>query len=71
MTEIVKVQVPLASSGPHPLALVYPKARAPESLLRITPEITAALAGDPKGYFEAEFIDGQWVIGRRVGEQPW
>jgi hypothetical protein len=35
------------------------------------PKHREALNGDLKGFFEAEFIDGRWKLGKRIEDQGW
>jgi len=72
---IVKVQVPLASNQPirgmeH--GLVYAEGRKNMVEQLLPRDVTKALNGDFKGYFEAFWSSTVgWAIGKRVEEQPW
>ena len=70
---IVKVQLPLALTGTGLDALIYPKGGQPTTTQNIDTVVMRALAGDAKGYFEAEWSGGllAWSIGKRVEAQPW
>lgn len=68
-SEIVKIQVPLMPR--NGLALIYDQNHERTEFRRVDTKIREALAGDPKGYFKAKFIQGKWVIGKRVDDQPW
>lgn len=35
----------------------------------LTPETRAALGDELRGYFEADYIDGTWFVGRRLPHQ--
>ena len=68
---IVKVQVPLTTNHDSPLPLVYDRARQRMSMQPVSHSVLAELGDDPKGYFEAEWVDDRWVIGRRVADQSF
>lgn len=68
--EIVKVQLPVTNDLPK-LALVYAKRRQRMSQQKLSPETEAAMAGDHKAYFKAEYISRVWKIGERVKDQTW
>jgi hypothetical protein len=38
---------------------------------KLSPETEAAMAGDHKAYFKAEYISRVWKIGERVKDQTW
>jgi hypothetical protein len=82
--EIIKVQVPIASSEPIPEVgmgemthfncLIYPSNRDPKKTRRQPIPVKAynALKGDLKGYFNGHFssIVG-WAVNDRVADQDW
>jgi len=68
---IVKVQLPLASSDPNPLPLIYDKEMAHPVQQPINSKTLAALNGDVKGYFQATFDGDVWIIGKRLPDQLW
>ena len=68
---IVKVQLPISSNVPDPLPLVYAKGHRAMKHQPIGTATLAALGRDLKGYFEAEWIDGRWLIGDRVAAEDW
>jgi hypothetical protein len=70
-TEIIKVQVPL--SDPAAAWLAYSADLQRMAFFEPSEAVKAALGGDPKGYFEAQWMDatGTFEIGKRVAEQPW
>lgn len=68
---IVKVQVPLFSTGPSADCLVYAKGRKGMTEQRVSEHVKEALAGQPKGFFEGTFRGASWEIGRRVDDQNW
>lgn len=69
MTTIVKVQQALFPAGAS--ALVYGEGRSMVAQMELPKHVRKALGDDPKGYFEATRSNGQWVIGKRVEDQPW
>jgi hypothetical protein len=69
MNAIVKIQVP--PSGRLDLALVHAEDDAHVIEQAIPPEVGAALKGDSKGFFEAEWTGKLWTIGKRVSAQSW
>ena len=71
MPEIVKVQIPLASTNRGAMPLVYAKGHRRMVEQTIRAATAEALGNDPKGYFEAEFAGGLWRIGKRVADQEW
>jgi hypothetical protein len=74
---IVKVQLPLAVAGRMPPgftpgAMIYREGRRDLTEQPLPEAAMTALAGDAKGYFEAERdANGFWILGKRVEEQPW
>lgn len=73
MTEIVKVQVPLAGAAVGTeRCLVYAKGRKHVSEQPIPDAARKALGDDPKGYFNGTWssIVG-WAIADRVKDQDW
>ena len=73
MKAIVKVQVPLMTSNPTPgsRGLVYAENRKFMIEQDFPDDVVKAMAGDPKAFFEAEFVDGVWKIGKRVKQESW
>ena len=69
--EIVKVQLPLFSTDPDPLPLVYAENNRHCQNQRIPGRIYRDLRRSKKGYYEAEYIGGFWEIGKRVEDQSW
>lgn len=71
MTKLIfKIQLPLQTNAPEPMALVYTITRANMAHIPITPELKALMRGRTKAYFQAEVVDGTLVIGREVN-QTW
>jgi hypothetical protein len=69
---IVKLQRPLGVGTAGAPSLVYDKGRKRQWLLDLMPDTLDALLGDsPKGYFEADVVDGNVILGKRVADQPW
>lgn len=69
--EIVKVQVPMATSDPRALALVYAKGRQRMSQQKLDARTEKAMAGGYKAFFKAQYSNGVWLIGERVMDQNW
>lgn len=59
-TEIVKLQMPLATNATEPMALVYNKSRKFETFLKITEDLAELMGDEPKAYFKAN-IDGKGI----------
>ncbi len=53
---IVKVQVPIVSSEPRPMVLIYDQRRTVEQLLPLSRAVKRALAGDLKSFWYAHTI---------------
>ncbi len=69
---IVKIQRPLVSSEPDPMALVYNRDRSLEAHMPMTPDIEALFAdGSLKVYHRASLRGTELHIGRRVKEPNW
>lgn len=70
---IVKVSVPISSSAPDPLPLVYAEGRVNMVMQTLDYATARALRGDLKGYFEAEWdaAKQRWDIGKRVNDRDW
>ena len=68
---IVKVQIPIFLSNPEATCLVYDERRKHVVEQDISDGTRLSLGDDLKGYFMAKWNGFQWVIGRRVNEQPW
>jgi hypothetical protein len=69
--EIVKVQLPVMTSDPRGLALVYAKGRKHLKQQKLDPKTEAAMAGGFKAFFKAEFNGVVWMIHERVKDQTW
>jgi hypothetical protein len=69
MNAIVKIQVP--PSGRLDRAMVYAEDQGHLIEQTVPPHVGAALKGDSKGFFEAEWTGRIWTIGKRVGAQSW
>lgn len=69
MSEIVKIQVSL--SEPTAPYLVYAEGRKHVRFVDQTPELVAAMAEKPKAFFQAEWVNGTWIIGKRVADKSW
>lgn len=70
---VVKVMMPLGENAAERPALVFDRRGRRAQNIHLSPETRAAIGGDLFGYFEAEMIDGQWWIGKRLpdGERGW
>lgn len=69
MTDIFKVQVPLA--GNEPSALVYNRDRSTQLMLPITPALMDFMAGAPKKFVYARIVDENLVIDLEAPWQEW
>ena len=69
--ELVKVQIPQATNDPEAPSLVYDKDRKHPVLQLLDDATKEAIGTDAKAFFEAEYTDGYWKIGRRVSHQDW
>jgi hypothetical protein len=65
---IVKVQIPLATSGPISEALIYDESRTIEALLPVTDDLLEAMDGQPKAFFYAHMEGTNLLID---GPAPW
>ena len=68
---IVKVQLPLISSHPNALAMVYAKGHERVSHQPLNAATITAMFGHPKAFFEAQWEDDHWKIGPRTEWQDW
>lgn len=68
---IVKVQFPLASNEPQPLALIYNQDRSVCVQIPITDPLRARMGGRKKRFFHAEVSDFGVEIGDAVPEESW
>lgn len=69
---IVKIQRPIMSSEPEPMALVYNRDRSLYANMPMTPVIEALFAdGSLKVYHRAHLQGTELQIGRRVKEPSW
>lgn len=68
---IVKVQLPLVSSHPNALALVYAEGHDRLTHQPLRAETVNAMAGYSKAFFEAEWVVDHWRIGARAEWQDW
>lgn len=73
MSEIVKVQVPIATNDPNAQPLVYNKSRSRRALQPLDAATIKAMLTDDKAYFRAEWsvAKHQWLIGDRVKDRDW
>jgi len=67
----IKVQLPLVSSDPNALPLVYARGRENMTEQEIPTAAYVALKGKVKGYFKGEWLRGTWRIGAPVADEPW
>lgn len=70
---IVKVQLPLASSGDEPApALVYDQTRGWRATLPVTPALLTKMNGRVKAFFHAERdLRGDVTLGVEARWQDW
>ncbi|WP_028164138.1 hypothetical protein [Bradyrhizobium elkanii] len=73
MTEIVKVQVPLASNDPKAPALIYDRHQKHVTQQKLDYTILKLMGTDPKAYFEGEWhpASQRWTLNRRVKDREW
>ncbi len=73
MSEIVKVQIPLASNDHQPLPLVYAKGKRLMVMQELSRSAKKAMGEDVKAFFLAKWdrAHSQWVIGNRVKDRDW
>lgn len=68
---IVKVQVPLLTNEPVPLALIYNKDKSYETTVPAR-DVAEAMGDKKKAFFNAEIIeDGTLEIYDEVGDPQW
>lgn len=70
-TTIVKVQLPIATTGDAMLCLVYDKDRRHQVQQEIPQRTRDLLKGDSRGFFDATWDGKVWHIGKRLPEQFW
>lgn len=70
---IVKVQLPLSTNEPEPLALVYNENRKYDVFMRITPDLIKVMEGRPKAFFHATYdkVANNTILGKEAPHQPW
>lgn len=68
---VVKVQVPLVTNEPKPMALVYDEHRRIEQQFPITKALRRAMARAFKAYFWAHMQGTELHLDGRTGDQPW
>jgi hypothetical protein len=73
MSEIVKVQIPLASNDPAALPLIYDRYREHETLQKLDHTTKKLMGTDVKAFFKAEWrhASQQWTLGNRVSDRDW
>lgn len=75
MTKIVKVQVPLSTNAPEPLALIYGAGRRniqQVPVVELPSHVQAVMATRPKAFFLAHWRGRHgWALGERTGDQAW
>lgn len=68
---IFKIQIPLFSTDPNALALVYNKSRKIQFFMSVSPELLALTSGRPKVYVYGAVKDGGFEIGDEAPGQEW
>lgn len=68
---VVKVQLPLFSSGENPPALVYNEDRTVECYCPVTPDLVRAMEGQKRAFFRASICDGVLELSAPLEEQGW
>jgi hypothetical protein len=73
MSEIVKVQIPLASTDPNVKPMIYDRHRKHMTFQVLDTMTKKSLGSDVKGYFDAEWSSRkeQWQLGRRTKDRDW
>jgi hypothetical protein len=66
---IVKVQRALFPADAE--AMIYDRTRQLTVVRHLTPEELLKLGGSAKGYFNAEYENGDFTLLDRVPDQPW
>jgi len=67
--EIVKVQrAQFPSDGP---ASVYARGHLRQAFVRLWPWVDKQMVGEDRAFFQARWINGSWLIGKRVEDQTW
>jgi len=73
MSEVVKVQVPLATNDPEHKALIYDRRR--QHLVQQNLDYTTKklMGDDVKAFFQAEWRESsqQWTLNKRVKDRDW
>jgi hypothetical protein len=68
---IVKVQVPLATNDPNTPALIYDEFKTRMTQQSLDDATLKLMAGEPKAFFEAQWFDMRWQLGKRAAWQDW
>jgi hypothetical protein len=69
---IVKLQLPLVTTEPVPLALIYNEDRSYQVQVPVTAEIKRKMKGDVKAFFELHIGPGyEAILGKRVACREW
>lgn len=66
---IFKFQRPIAP--PNGDVLVYNRDRSVMAQIRMTPELRKFFGSSLKIYAKGKVVEGNVVVDKRVGEQPW
>ncbi len=69
--EIFKVQVPVVTTEPVPLALIYNQARTVEFLTPVTPDLETRMQGRLKAFFYGAEVAGIFAWGDEAPWQDW
>lgn len=70
-SDVVKIQVPLASNEVTPMALVYNQKRDFETFLGLSDDLLEVIGDRPKAYFKARFDDNNIELIEEVPNPGW
>lgn len=68
---IVKVQIPLATNAPTPMALIYNEDRSVEYQTPVTRDLRRKMKGQWKTFMHAELVDTILHLGKMAPWQDW
>jgi hypothetical protein len=68
---VVKIQLPLMTNAPKPMALVYDEQRRIQQEFPITKALRRSMARAVKAYFWAHMQGKELHLDERTGDQPW
>lgn len=71
MRTIVKIQVPLATTGSHPQCLVYNEDHSVETMMPYDGTMMNLMKGRFKAFFRADFVGSDLSILGEVADPGW